>query len=414
MRRLWYFGMLLLLSTAPAWADCWPGYRWHSVSIAPAPPLDYTAQMVYDTRREEAVLFSSRGETWTGNDTAWTRKSPTHSPQVGGWFHMAFDVSRGLTVLLHPSWDPVSRTDSLALWEWDGMDWNNVPQTGLWPRGFRGFAVAFDSRRGKLVLFGGETYVVSDYQWFDETWEYDGAVRQWALRSTSGPGSRIPGGMVFDATRGVTMLAAGWYAPSGGTSQRYDDTWTWDGFTWTQHPARLPSGPVNVVSLVYDEFHKVVWAFGAGVYGQFYSAVTWAWDGTDYHCRPGNFLDGVCTNTVLGSPPSLLLAGASEVPQAAPAAYDPRLRRVTALIPDRVRYLVRGNLQPVNFIDWRNPTPPGDGTASDPFLTVREALPCLTDGSTLFIQGGTYNEVEPITFNRRVDLIPLGGSVTIR
>jgi hypothetical protein len=99
--------------------------------------------------------------------------------------------------------------------------------------------------------------------------------------------------------------------------------------------------------------------------------------------------------------------------QPAPVAYDSDRRRVMGLVDGRTKFLIRGNFQPVNFVDWRNPNPPGNGSAADPFPTVQEAIPCITDGSTLFIQSGAY-QTGPITMRQRVQIVPLGGAVTIR
>ena len=68
-----------------------------------------------------------------------------------------------------------------------------------------GHALAYDSKRGVTVLFGG---------WSDNrlvhppaTWEWDGQT--WTLRATSGPSARVSHTMAYDSARGVTVLFGG-------------------------------------------------------------------------------------------------------------------------------------------------------------------------------------------------------------
>jgi hypothetical protein len=167
--------------------------------------------------------------------------------------------------------------------------------------------------------------------------------------------------------------------------------------------------------MVYDELNRVIWTFDAELGGGAYQPSVFAWDGRDYQCGEDGtrWVDGLCTSRISGGTPNDRFGAGG-----APAAYDSDRLRVVAVgswdgTHTATFLLARGNRQPVNFVDWRNSTPPGDGTVRNPFNTVQDAIPCASDGSTLFIQSGTY-QAGPITIWRRVDLIPLGGSVTIR
>src|SRR3990172_12977721 len=60
----------------------------------------------------------------------------------------------------------------------EGPTWRNTNP----PR--RGHAMAYDSRRGVVVRFGG----LGQEEIGGDTWEYDGS--RWALRSTAGPSPR--------------------------------------------------------------------------------------------------------------------------------------------------------------------------------------------------------------------------------
>src|SRR5262245_57137524 len=67
-------------------------------------------------------------------------------------------------------------------------------------------AMAFDSDRGVMVLFGGITGTTGSTL-SGETWEWDGAT--WVRRSTTGPVPRDAHSMVYDAARHVTVLYGG-------------------------------------------------------------------------------------------------------------------------------------------------------------------------------------------------------------
>ena len=81
--------------------------------------------------------------------------------------------------------------------------------------------------RHKLVLFGG---LGNGY--LDDTWEFDGA--NWQMANTL-PATRQAGtlAMAFDSRRGVTVLFGG-YSPSG----ILGDTWEYDGAWRLANPAK--------------------------------------------------------------------------------------------------------------------------------------------------------------------------------
>ncbi len=133
-------------------------------------------------------------------------------------------------------------------------------------------AIAFDSDRQVLVMFGGETEVGQD----TKTWEWDGS--RWELKDSGGetsPAGRSDPRMVYDPKRKQTILFGGY-----GTSN--NETWTWNGSHWTKlspltsPPARYAQG------MVYDSAREVIVMFGGYVFGSGESSDTWEWDGTNW------------------------------------------------------------------------------------------------------------------------------------
>lgn len=107
------------------------------------------------------------------------------------------------------------------------------------------------------------------------------AVNAVWVNSTAGSLTpRISGSMAYDALHGVIILFGGLAGSPGGI---LNDTWSWDGTTWTQlHPSLSPP-PRAGVSMAYDAAHSSVVLFGgestAGMASPTPSSDTWTWDG---------------------------------------------------------------------------------------------------------------------------------------
>ena len=114
-------------------------------------------------------------------------------------------------------------------------------------------AMAYDSRRGVTVLFGGST---SGFSLLGDTWEWDGTT--WTQRMVLGPGPRFRHAMAYDSRRGVTVLF-------GGVGRLFylNDTWEWDGTTWTQRTPALSPSP-RYAPMAYDTARGVTVLFGGG------------------------------------------------------------------------------------------------------------------------------------------------------
>ena len=110
---------------------------------------------------------------------------------------MAYDSRRHRVLLFGGSRGSVSFAD---MWAWDGQRWESiVPATS--PPARKRHAMAYDSVRDRVVLFGGSVGPVSDAIRFDDVWEWDGTNWEQRLPSLS-PAARDQHGMVFDPIRG--------------------------------------------------------------------------------------------------------------------------------------------------------------------------------------------------------------------
>ncbi len=102
-------------------------------------------------------------------------------------------------------------------WEWDGATWTQRLVGAPGPRFHH--AMVYDESRGVTVLFGGHTNI-NPLSPSPETWEWDGTA--WALFPLTGPSARGQHAMAYDAARRTTVLFGGWLAQEG---TRSDQIW---------------------------------------------------------------------------------------------------------------------------------------------------------------------------------------------
>lgn len=178
-------------------------------------------------------------------------------------FGLAFDSRRSRLVLFGGSDSGYTRLDDT--WEWWNDRWTQVAAQG--PPARSDFAMTFDSQRGRVVVFGGRT--ASGLM--NDTWEYDG--QRWTRADSTGPSPRNLVSMAFDEHRGRTVLFGG-SAPDS-------STWEWDGRHWRSFPPQR-SGPAPRGShvLVYDGGPQRVVLVGGYIDGGV--ADSWEWDGATW------------------------------------------------------------------------------------------------------------------------------------
>ena len=161
------------------WA--WDGTAWQEIPNANGPPR-VQHQMVYDAKRQVMVVFggfapkgSSPVDTWEFDGAQW-RQVAASGPPGGRQFPVLFYDSMRETVILSGGgqYEPYGGFGYKYfddLWQWDGRAWSEITPAGAHPSAVQGGAGAYDSRRGRLVRFGG----TPDYErrtFWRETWEY--------------------------------------------------------------------------------------------------------------------------------------------------------------------------------------------------------------------------------------------------
>jgi hypothetical protein len=273
--------ILLFTSTSGAGASpghrelwAWDGAVW-SFRSDTGPFPRFGAVMVFDTNRQTAILHGGlrATDTWQWDGSEWTilRASGMGDPLVS-----VYDNSRHAVVTYGEN----------ATWDWTGMRWL--------PRDYGGGPImngnpgmVYDSDRGVSVLFGGSYHSYGeDTEYFDDTWEWDGDA--WTLRASSGP-EITDHSMAYDSGRGVTVLY--------GTQE----TWEWEGQNWVlraQGPQNAPTGWWHT-EMAYDSVRGVSVLYGGSWTSggwDLTSEETWEWDGQTWTLRstvpPENFSSG--------------------------------------------------------------------------------------------------------------------------
>jgi hypothetical protein len=249
-------------------------------------------RMVYDAGRGVIVMGSSYqsdlpGEVWEWDGYRWEQRSPVDPEEDGEpgarySYGLAYDRRRGVTVMYG------GNNGADELWEWDGISWDLVtpedPEEDGNPVALSNHAMAYDSLRAKVVLFGGYG---GGYK--ADTWEWDGT--SWELvdiadpESDGNPSARSSMSMAYDANRDVMVMFGG--KNSAGT--KLGDTWEYDGDSWDAIIPTDVEGDGNPAirhhyAMSYDSFNEEVVMHGGYETGDGYDEIWW-WDGTRWDLR---------------------------------------------------------------------------------------------------------------------------------
>lgn len=209
--------------------------------------------------------FYAESQLWALDGTDWKRLYPPRPWPTDTSECSAYDASRGVLV--------VAPGKAGSTWEFDGTVWA-AKETNARPSKRGGCKMVFDSKRQRIVLFGG----CDDSGYFSDTWEYDG--NDWFLINTAQqPVPRISHGMAFDSARGVTILFGG----GQGYGIEFPDLWEYDGLNWKMRKQLGPSpGKRRSLELAYDEVRKRTVLFGGQLPPSTVFNDTWEWDGNGW------------------------------------------------------------------------------------------------------------------------------------
>ena len=315
----------------------WNGSAWSLVTTATAPSARRHHGMAFDTGRNALVMFggtaggsSNFADTWTWDSaTGWNLLPSTVSPSARHAHSMSYDpVRREMLVhggntaasgnagsqtwaLAGPvppqtfdwraarnttpgdrhvhslTWIPTTQSTLMfggaatpggfvnEMWNWDGATWTQIPTPAIAPSPRGGHFASYDLLRNRLVVFGGIISTATGAT-SDETWEWDGF--SWTQKFPANkPSPRCLGAMTYGLGR--TILFGG-QVDGSGANARYNDTWSWNGSNWTQVASTGPSARFGA-TMAFDSVASDIKLFGGNVSGSCCTEQNdlWSWNG---------------------------------------------------------------------------------------------------------------------------------------
>lgn len=292
-------------------------YHWQRLNLSTLPPPHRGSSLVFDRKRQQTV-FVAGGTTWLWNGQIWSKVQSQNVPSARNTTHLVYDATTECVLLFGGI--GVDGTPLNDLWLWDGVRWmEQHPPARPSPVGGAGIACHVVNQQ--VIVFGGITG-------FDgrngsnrvgtlsnETWLWDGST--WTEQPTRGaPPARMGGQMVYDEARAQTLLFGGI-----GSTGYLNDMWLWNGTAWSQlHPDILPPARARYQAIFHEQLQQVV-LLGETIEGSNQSQRSyqiWLWDGTSWSrystdaVMPGS-VEGLAYDSIRDATIACVVAGGKEV-----------------------------------------------------------------------------------------------------
>jgi len=225
----------------------WDGSAWNPHS--PAGGTLGWGRMAYDSARDCIVKVGWNGETSEWDGVRWTQRA------IGpGASSIHFDVAYhdGIARTVWCGYRPPVFCGPCETFLWDGTAWTQHLGQAQ-PSGWQD--MAYDRRRGSLLMYGASSKSPGGCVFREETWAFNGY--QWTGAFTPGLGSRRFPCLGYDASLDAVILFGGYVGLSG-----LRDTWMWTGNSWQQLVVEGSPSARWDADLVYDQARLRLIAFG--------------------------------------------------------------------------------------------------------------------------------------------------------
>lgn len=184
------------------------------------------------------------------------------------WIIAALLITITAFLIISDSYIAVSEPDTRV-----GQGWHQLTPANK-PPALYDYAMAYDSRREKVMIFSG-----GHYKHCPDTWEWNGT--DWTKKDTNNPLDRREHAMVYDSGRKVIVMFGGYKDYSAKKQVTLDDTWEYDGVNWKAKSSRSKPPPMESHAMAYDSVREKTVLFGDGA--------TWEYDGTKWkELKPKN------------------------------------------------------------------------------------------------------------------------------
>jgi len=267
----------------------WDGANWSGHQLATAPAQRDSATMAYDGATKQVILFGGGGydpgchtvasetlrDTWAWNGSIWVQQHPATVPPNGGC--AAYDAETQQFIMVSGSPD-VTPGATVQTWKWTGSTWALLSPASPPPNG--ACSMTYDAVRKVIVMLVSDpsTYAQKTWTWNGATWNSQADLPSPVLASLG----TIPP-ITFDADTGTDLVYVGQTPPCIGTGPSHNftctdsnQTWSWDGSSWSETAApNDPSAGASYVASYDGATHQVV-MFG-GSYEQSPSPENTTW-----------------------------------------------------------------------------------------------------------------------------------------
>lgn len=256
---------------------CWTG-------MSEGDPIRFSHGMVYHGNSGLMVTFGGHhsysmiNSTYTFNVTtkAWNRVALAPTPPRRDWFAMAYDSRADRVVVFGGTIGEYIYANDTWTYDLRNDTWKNVTPASSPPAREMGQMV-YDERNGLMILYGGHGKSGGYGVAYNDTWAYNVSANSWTeLKPANPPKGRYLHSTAYDSGSGLMVLFG------GGLNAEYNDTWVYEYATntWTEkNPATRPA-PRKMHSMDYDQGLGATLLFGGFVQNQGCQNDLWAYNVT--------------------------------------------------------------------------------------------------------------------------------------
>jgi hypothetical protein len=252
---------------------------WHKVTQG-GPDMRVLAGAAYDQKRNVVVQYGGQPmdsfecvrETWEWDAQTWVQKE-VESPFACDHFAMVYDPTSADVILFGGQAE--SQVPNNETWSWNGETWTSVSKDGPGSRAHFGFV--YDPTHQQVLLYGGFTgRVFNDFWvWRDNAWQ--------EINFSSGPGTLSHFGMTYDANNDALVIFGG-----AGTASTFrslsNRTWIFMDGAWSEMILEESPSTRGLPAMAYDPDRRKVLLYGGFDSDGNELDDTWEWDGNTWTC----------------------------------------------------------------------------------------------------------------------------------
>ena len=282
----------------------WDGNQWNPKFTATSVGRVFGQAMVYDAARQQTVLFGGtpvlssapRFQTWVYNGDWDNVEVPNLAPSARSLFTFRSDPDTN-AIYLYGGVD--GTTNYAEIWKYQYGKWARLSTDTPPPQLCSSPTSAYDTNRKKLVVLCADSTIF---------YEFDASIPDWkAITNLSkAPQGRNFSSMAYDESLKKSVLFGGY------TTDYINQTWTWDGTSWTEVEHDRP--PQRILPAMWYDPHlkKTVIFGGLGRADSNATSLTrfsdmWSFDGTNWseikpaHVPPARYGAQVAVNPNTGN-----------------------------------------------------------------------------------------------------------------